>query len=358
MSNLSIKKGVSFAADPHKAVQEIFDAIWQPDAAVVIFFASPGYELAALGAELKRTFTCPLVGCTTAGEITSGAGYVEGGLIGISLSAQQLVAHPRLIHPLSRFNAAAGERLAQDLRAGLRLGSELDAAKMFGLLLVDGLSMLEEQVVATLYKALGGVSLVGGAAGDNLQFHETYVYWDGQFIRDAAVVTLFETTLPFKLFQIRHFEPTSIRLAITECDSALRTVSEINGAPAAQEYAKVIGLDCDELNSQTFAAHPVMLKIGGEYYVRSIQKVNPDGSLKFYCAVENGQILTVGRGKGLVENLEANLAALRREMPTLKVIIGCDCILRRLELQQKELVKAAESVLRSVDFFGFSTYGE
>jgi hypothetical protein len=358
MSNLSIKKGASSAANPHRAAREVAEAIRQPDTALVIVFVSSKYDMAALGGALKSTFDCPVIGCTTAGEIVSGMGYGEGMLIGISLSSPHLAVHPRMIHPLSRFDQAEGERLAQDLTAGLRRGDKLDASKMFAMLMVDGLSMQEEPVVATLHRALGGVSLIGGAAGDDLQFRETYVYWDGQFLRDAAVVTLFETSLPFKLFHIQHFEPTEIRLAITECDSPSRTVYEINGAPAATEYARMLGLDIEELNAQTFAAHPVMLRVDGEYFVRSIQRVNPDGSLKFYCAVENGQILTVGRGKGLVENLDANLAKLRAAVPTLKLILGCDCILRRLELQQKGLVAVAESVLDTVDFFGFSTYGE
>ncbi|HZW25629.1 MAG TPA: FIST N-terminal domain-containing protein [Gallionella sp.] len=355
---MTIKKGASSAENPHRAVREVAEAIRQPDVALVIVFVSSKYDMAALGGALKRTFDCPVIGCTTAGEIVSGMGYREGMLIGISLSSPHLVAHPRMIRPLSRFNQVEGERLAQDLTAGLKLGDRLDASKMFAMLMVDGLSMLEEPLVSTLHRALGGVSLIGGAAGDDLKFRETYVYWDGKFLRDAAVVTLFETTLPFKLFHIQHFEPTDIRLAITECDSPSRTVHEINGAPAAGEYARMLGLDIGELNSQTFAAHPVMLKIEGEYFVRSIQRVNPDGSLKFYCAVENGQILTVGRGKGLVENLEENLAGLRRELPTLKAILGCDCILRRLELKQKGLIASADKVLDTVDFFGFSTYGE
>jgi len=53
---------------------------------------------------------------------------------------------------------------------------------MFGLLLVDGLSMLEEQVIASLYNQLGNVPLVGGSAGDDLQFRKSQVYWDGQFL--------------------------------------------------------------------------------------------------------------------------------------------------------------------------------
>lgn len=358
MSKLSVKKGASFSSDPVQAVKELAQAIQQPDACVVIFFASSKYDLAALENALKNVFSCPVVGCTTSGEITSSVGYQEGGIVGVSLSSPYLVAHPKIISPLSRFGPVEGESLSQDLRAGLKLGNDFDPAKMFSLLLVDGLSMLEEQVVATLHNSLGGVTLIGGSAGDDLSFKETHVYCDGKFFKDAAVITLFETTLPFKAFQIQHFEPTETRLVITESDCASRTVSEINGGPAAEEYAMAVGLTITELNPQIFAAHPVMLKIGGEYYVRSIQKVNPDGSLTFYCAIDNGLVLTVGRGKKLVENLDENLAALREELPTLKVILGCDCILRRLELQQKGLTEEAARVLESVNFIGFSTYGE
>ncbi len=358
MSNLSVRKGESFSSDPEHAVREIADAIRQPDAAIVIFYASSKYDLVALERALQGVFACPVIGCTTAGEITSSAGYMEGGMVGISLSSAQLVVHPKLIDSLSRFGVAEGKSLAQDLRSGLKLSADFDPARMFSLLLVDGLSMLEEQVVATLHNMLCGVTLFGGSAGDDLAFKETHVYCDGRFYTDAAVLALFETTLPFRSFQIQHFEPTGIRLVITASDCASRTVTEINGGPAAEEYANAVGLRITELNPQIFAAHPVMLKIGGEYHVRSIQKVNPDGSLTFFCAIDDGLVLTVGRGKDLVENLAENLAGLRKELPTLKIILGCDCILRRLELQQKGLTEQAGKVLKDVDFFGFSTYGE
>lgn len=355
---LSVKKGASFSPDPAQAVLEVAYAIRQPDACIVILFVSSKYDLASLENALKNVFSCPVIGCTTSGEITSSVGYKEGGIVGVSLSSQSLFAHPKIITPLSRFGPVEAEILAQDLRAGLKLGDNFDPAKMFSLLLVDGLSMLEEQVVATLYNSLGGAPLIGGSAGDDLSFKETHVYCDGKFFKDAAVITLFETTLPFKAFHIQHFEPTQTRLVITESDCASRTVMEINGVPAAEEYARVVGMNIAKLSPQIFAAYPVMLRIGGEYYVRSIQKVNPDGSLTFYCAIDNGLVLTVGRGKKLVENLDENLAVLRKELPTLKVIIGCDCILRRLELQQKGLTEEAERVLERVDFIGFSTYGE
>jgi hypothetical protein len=37
-----------------------------------------------------------------------------------------------------------------------------------------------------------------------------------------------------------------------------------------------------------FAAHPLMVRAGGDYHVRSVQSANPDGSLTFYCAIDEG----------------------------------------------------------------------
>lgn len=355
---LTVKRGASVSPDPMQAVQEVHRAIHQADACLVILFVSSKYDLNALEDALKDVFPCPAIGCTTAGEITSNAGYMAGGLVGVSLASPELFVHPKLISPLSSFGLTEGEGLSRALRAELKLGGDFDPRKMFSLLLVDGLSMLEEQVVATLHRALSGLHLIGGSAGDDLSFQKTHVYFEGRFHTNAAVLSLFETSLPFVTFQTQHFEPTDSRLVITESDCASRTVTEINGGPAASEYAKAVGLEIAELNPQIFAAHPVMLRIGGQYYVRSIQKVNPDGSLTFFCAIDDGLVLTVGRGRQLVESLAESLATLREQLPTLKLILGCDCILRRLELQQKGLTEAAGQVLKDVDFVGFSTYGE
>jgi len=357
MSMLSVKRATSSHADAAQAIAEVQRQLEQAEVSLVILFVSARYDLKAVEDALRGAFRCPVIGCTTAGEITS-SGYIAGGVVGVSLASPSLFVHPKLIAPLDTFGLAEGEQLAGELRGELRLGTDFEPRKMFSLLLVDGLSMLEEQVVATLHRALAGVPLFGGSAGDDLSFTRTHVLFDGRFRSNAAVVTLFETTLPFVLFQTQHFAPTDTRLVITESDCASRTVTEINGGPAAEEYARAVGLEISELNPQIFAAYPVMLKIGGEYYVRSIQKVNPDGSLTFFCAIDNGLVLTVGRGKALVESLAETLARLRHELPTMKLILGCDCILRRLELQQKGLVEAAGEVLKDVDFVGFSTYGE
>ncbi len=90
--------------------------------------------------------------------------------------------------------------------------------RAFGLILVDGLALAEEGLTATLYQSIGNVPIVGGSAGDDLKFESTSVYWDGEFISNAALFTLFETSLPFSTFKLQHFRPTDRRLVITAAE--------------------------------------------------------------------------------------------------------------------------------------------
>jgi len=295
-SHFEVKTGISLAKDEERAVQELFDQIDQPNTEAVIFFCSSKYKLDRLGKALKARFCCCLIGCTTAGEITA-AGYHKGSLTGLSLATNTspgaLKVHPRLISPLSEFSGDEAEAMANSIQKELEFSSTFDKGKMFGLLLIDGMSMLEETTIALIHRQFQGVSIIGGSAGDDLKFKNTQVYSDGHFISDAAVFTLIETTLPFHIFKTQHFQPTEKRLVITEADPDKRQVFEIDGEPAARAYAEILGLEIDQLSPTVFSNHPVMLKIGGEYYVRSIQKVNEDESLSFYCAIDNGLVLTV-----------------------------------------------------------------
>jgi len=92
--------------------------------------------------------------------------------------------------------------------------------------------------------------------------------------------------------------------------------------------------------------------------VRSIQKVNEDRSLSFFCAIDNGLVLTVAKGVDLVQNLHNQLSKIKSVIPNPEIIIGCDCILRRLEVQEKGLSDGVKRVLAGEKILGFSTYGE
>jgi hypothetical protein len=352
----SIRHGQYVGLDERAAVTELARQLDAGSQDAVMFFCSADYDLERLASLLATQFSGPLVGCTTAGEI--GTRYSTDGIVGVCLPAEKFVIHPMLIHPVSGFLTADARVLADEVAQRLAWSPGLDAEKMFAMLLIDGLCGLEEPVIAALDAAFLGIPLFGGSAGDSMNFEQTHVYYDGAFHRDAAVLTLIETRLAFKLFKLQHFEPSDMDLVVTKASPEARIVHEINGSNAAEEYAELIGLDLDQLSPQVFSRYPVMLQIGDEWFVRSIQKVNDDGSLTFYCAIDNGLPLTVARGVGLVDTLHTTIDELNSEFSHIEGSIGCDCILRKLELMEDGFESDVTSELARIGFVGFSTYGE
>ena len=228
----------------------------------------------------------------------------------------------------------------------------------FALLLTDGLSVREEPLTNALQRSLGKLPLIGGSAADALSFGHTYVYCDGAFHSDSAVVVLLSTSLPFKLFKIQHFVPTSKRLVVTAADPAHRAVKEINGLPAAEEYARYIGVEVSDLTPLSFAASPLVVVIGETSYVRAIQSANSDGSLTFFCAIEEGLVLRLAHGEDLVENLKQSFAAFNSEIGPPQLVLGFDCVLRRMEITLNDINDAVEDIFRTNNVTGFTTYGE
>jgi hypothetical protein len=355
----TIRIAQSCAQDPRAAVQELHAGLAQPDTSLVLVFCSSEYERGPLGAQIAQSFAgVPVVGCTTAGEIGP-LGCRDRSITGVSFAAAACAAQVGRLQDLRRFRIDDGVAFAQDLRR--RLGDAApggDARNTFAFLLVDGLSGHEEQLAHALQQGLGEIPLIGGSAGDNLNFSRTFVYADGRFTSDAAVLALITTPLPFTEFKTQHFLPTDERLVVTEARPAERVVVEINGLPAAQEYARILGLDAGDLDPVHFAASPIVVLIDGANYVRSIQKAEPDGSLKFYCAIERGVVLRVARSGDLVANLESALSQVRAKIGPPQLVLTFDCILRKLEIAETGLEQAVSDLLRRNNAVGFNTYGE
>lgn len=354
MGALQVRFGSSLAPDPAAAVAEVRAAVDQPELSAVLVFCASTYDLDRLGPEIRAAFPCPVIGCTTAGQIGP-TGYQRGGITAAGIAGGGLTAHPFLVEPLAECHRQAALVAAQARAHVDRLAQGRSA---FGVLLADGLCRAEEALVATLYQALGKVPIVGGSAGDDLAFARTAVYWDGRFLSDAAVLTIFETSRPFSIFKLQHFRPSGRRLVITAADPAARRVLEIDGYPAAEAYAEAVGVPEASLDAAVFSANPLMLRIGGDHYIRSISKVGPDRSLEFFCAIDAGLVLSVGAAGDPLAALRHGLAEATRATGRPALVLGCDCILRRLELEARGLDRDVGRLLADWKVVGFSTFGE
>jgi hypothetical protein len=340
------------SADERTAVETIFLGLTDPELKAVLLFVSSGYDLDRLAGGLRKRFSVPVFGCTTAGHIGS-TGYTARGVQAIGLCGSSVSVHTRLIYPLAQCQAEV-YKFAQELDA---LPTRPGASR-FALLLVDGLSLMEERLAASLHHCIPEIPLVGGSAGDDLSFQGTHVYADGRFLSDAAVVAVIETEAPFRAFKFQHFVPTDELLVVTEANAETRTVREINGEPAASHFAQRLGLKVCQLSSEIYSRFPVMLSLGSEAYVRSIQKCNPDLSLTFYCAITGGVVMRLGEATDPLEVAERVFANVHALQPEPSLIIGCECVLRRLEFEHSGMDGEMGDLLRQYNIIGFSTYGE
>jgi hypothetical protein len=359
---LRVKSGSSRQPDPEAAVRELAEALEQPDVGLLIIFFSSTYDPVRLSAALKARFgSTTVIGCSTSGEIGP-AGYVDQSLSGVSIHRDDLLFEVAVIEQLSDFDFRAGQKFAHEVKERLRQRvTELMPANTFAFMLIDGLCVREEAVSRAFYDGLGGLALVGGSAGDDLAFKKTWVLFDGRLISDAALLLVATTPFPFMVFKTQHFLSGDERLVVTGAIPEKRIVTEINGCPAAEEYARAVGIDVnrlDRLNPMIFAAHPVVVKIGNAEFVRSIQKTNADGSLTFYCAIDEGIVFKVAKGVDMIDNLTAALETVTQRIGPPSLILGCDCILRQLESKQRNIRERIGTLFAGCKVVGFSTYGE
>ncbi len=351
-----VRRAQSSRSDDFAAVTEVRERLGSGPFALVILFCSSNRSVDAISAAVMREFPGQVViGATTAGEIGE-TGYLEGAIVGVGLPLANFRAQTLLIPDLERFQRHLSLKEVLRLRNGLA-GSVPTWPNEFAFLISDGLSLREEQLVSALGPALGGAALFGGSAADGVNFERTFVLADGAFRSNTAVLAFIRTNCLVKVFRFDHLMPTEQRMVVTAADPARRTVMEINAEPAARAYARALGRDPDQLSPFIFAAHPVVVRIGGTHHVCAIQQVEPNGDLKFLSAVDAGQVLTLAEGQEISAHLERSLDGLSPGGPP-EAILACECILRRLEVEETQVKGAMSRTLARHNVVGFNSYGE
>ncbi len=327
-----------------------------PGLAQVFLFIDAEADFDRIIAEAQSVFApAHVVACTTAGEISE-AGYSEHDIVAAGLPQAHFASVPLLVTDLDRLDPA--DLVGEVIR--LRMSLETSAvhfAHAFAFVVVDGLSRCEDRLMATLASGMASVPVFGGSAGDGVRFDRTRVALDGVSYRNAAVITFVRTACPVRVFSLDHLEPGDVRMVVTRADPGNRTVREINARPAAREYARILGKNPDYLSQFTFAAHPLVVRVGGRHHVRAIQRVTEDGALVFFSAIDEGLVLTLAKVGDIAGHLEQALDELAADGP-IDTILACDCILRRIEATQKQAARRVSDLLVAHHVVGFNTYGE
>ncbi len=359
-ANRGLVVASSHAACPAEAVREIAASIDGQALAGGIIFCSSAYPREELAAAFRsQLHGVPLIGCTSAGEITQ-HGYDSDSLQFMGFPAGTFGFHALPVSDLDGFDREDARRQIRHLVANARqearaLKGEAHHAALF---LVDGLSHREELLTMTVQEALGDIPLIGGSSGDGLNFRETGVLWQGAFRSGMAVIVILTSARPLKVFSESYYQPGDAKMVVTLADPEKRIVHEINALPAADEYRRLAGAPGAVLDTTFFAAHPPMVRMGGAYHVRSIQTANADGSLTFYGAVDRGVVLAVGEPVDRIAQLSAFFDGLRSELGEIDHVLGFDCVLNRIDAETRQITRTVSDLYAVNRVRGFNTYGE
>ena len=114
----------------------------------------------------------------------------------------------------------------------------------------------------------------------------------------------------------------------------------------------------EDLSPEVFAENPLLLELNEKHYVRAISDADADHTLSFLAAIDEGLIMTLGEGQEILETLEAGLDVQDRAAAPPDFILGFDCVLRKLEIEKKQLQRSASRILQAHRVLGFNTFGE
>ena len=330
---------------------------------MTVLFASTAYDLSALGRELRSRGVDRVIGAAT-GRVISESGFAAEGIAGFHLPPGRFAAAYTLLENVGAMDLPELRSRVHRLRAHLDRVSSAALEHRFAILLVDAESRCEERLTGVLGMELNGMPLIGGSAGD-LYFNplghppgSTRLLYHDKAKRMAAILCLIASVSPVVAYSHNHYMPSEKKMVITAADPARRVVWEIDGRPALSVYAAACGFRKAPRDSGDFASYPLMIRIGGHYYARGMQRIYPDGSLEFACALEPGLVVALAKPGDMIASLDGLFATMRRRIGTPDLVIGVDCAARTAYMQREGLTKGIEALLRRHAVTGFSSLGE
>ena len=353
---MKVKTAHSEKKDIETLVSDIQNQIGTFDTRFLLFFASPEIDPNTISTEIQESFpNVPTMGCSSSGEIISGK-MLDQSIVAMAFGPEIISdCKIEILPELNTDNNQVDSAMESFGNYFNTPASELSPKEYVGMMLIDGVS-LQEETVNDRVGDLTNVTFVGGSAGDDMAFKETYVYANGNTYTDAAALVLIKSNTEFDFLKTQSFESTGKDVTITKADESNRKVLEINNKPAVEGYSKLTGIPKNNL-SRAFFTSPVGLVSKEDMFVRSPQRTEGE-DIYFYCSIKEGMNLKLLESGDIVEYTKRDLNRKIEEKGYPSAIINFNCILRTLELKDKNQTEDYGNIFTEIPTVGFSTYGE
>jgi len=362
-SGTSILRIATDAAGETLAAEHIAASGALSDEGLCALFVTTDYDLAHLGKALARHGINNVIGAATGCTIGSN-GFQKHGITGFFLPPKRFFVVKALIEDVAHFGLPDARKLAGTMRDELKRGGPASPKAMFGVVMADAEARCEERLIAALGMEFAGMPLVGGSAGDvyfNPAGHppgSKRLLYEGRALQNAALFCLVASHSPVHALSHNHYGAGARKIVITDADPERRLVREINGRPALAEYARACGFSKPPAHVAEYAPYPLMIRIGGQYFARGMQRIYDDGAIEFACAIESGVVAAIAEPQNMLARLEEMFTDLAKTVGPPELVIGFDCAARTMFMEQNGLTEDVARILIRNNVVGFAALGE
>ena len=334
-----------------------------PDALIVFASAENDYE-ALLGSLHDRCNPKTLVGCSSAGEFTTGSNGT-GRTSAIALRTPEMEFRATVGKGLSEGRGETSRTLLEGFSGLKAPGFRYRTAVIF----VDALAGHAEELIDELTLATGGMyQFVGGGAGDDGNFKKTHVFHGREAVTDAAVALEILSDKPFGIGARHGWSATGDALRVTKSDQSC--VVSLNVAPAVEafeEHAAATNQEFDRENPLPFFLHNVVgVQTEEGHKLRVPLGIQAEGGIMCAAEVPTGTTAHIMSTQAKSASVAAASAArdaidqVEREGYKPKAALFFDCVATRLRLGEDfgDELDAVTRELKSAPFAGFNSYGQ
>lgn len=321
----------------YQTPEELRTAIEKNDRQSYVVFTS-----VAMVTELAGKFDERVILCSTSGEFTP-KGFQDPAITGFSYDPEN-VEVVELLYPPARG--------LQTLKKAYEKVKHNQNA--FAFLLCDGLSAMEESIITTFFFTDPQFKIIGGSAGDNLNFKETSIYIGSKKVHSVAL--FFNTKTRTQLIKENLYGPCGKKMLVTEADPIKRIVKTFNHQPASVEYARMLGVNVSDLEKY-FMSNPLGKSADDDIYIASPMKINADRSITFYAQIIPNTFVDVLELKNHSDVINDTLNQVEFRP---SFVLSINCILRSLYFIETKSWRDVDAELLTIckNQTGFVSYGE
>lgn len=331
---------------------------------IVIAFSSAGLNQNDVVHGINEASNkAPLMGCSDAGQITN-EGPNKGGVSVMVIKSDSIKFTPGTGGQISSGARESGAALARDIS-----GKTAEPLKLL-MMLTDVLKGNGADIVRGVQDVLGqDFLIVGGAAGDDFQFKETFVYYYDQVLPSSIVGVGLSGNFSVGI-GVRHgWTPVGLPKKVTKSSGAV--VEEIEGKPAVKIYEEYFGKKAEELKAEPLAimaiTYPLGMSVEGsdEFLIRDPITVDEKGAITCAAEIPEGsevRLMIGSKDDAIAAAKDAAQKALEQlggVQPKAVVIFNCIARNKLFGRDAGEEIQAIQSILGvNVPLIGFYTYGE